>query len=808
MILLYDWLMAIPAIRRMVLCILLSIVLGNIKAQVQGTVQTASGDPVPYASVAVHQESGAGVKELVADSAGIFILPAVADGAYQLIASGTGYHSKTGPLFRITGNTLSSGPLIVVLEENRQQLRTVLIRSKRRTIEQSIDKMTLNVENSMLSEGNTALELLERAPGVKVDEAGKISLRGKPGVTVMLNGKRTYLSASELATLLKATTAASVSKIEIMANPTAKYDAAGNAGIINIVMKKNTQQGLNGSVTANGGAGRKARYGAGFNLNYRTEKFNIYSNYNYGFRGETEYLDFVRHFYEEDRLARTSVQRTETDEPLHTQNFSMGVDFTPDSLSSMGILVTGNTGHYRHNSQTSNQLTGSDLLTRTITDNKDRQYWSSFTYNLNYKRRFAKKERELTLDLDFVPNRFRSDLTLDTYTQPNSGLPEGRLEQRKGRIPSKTDVYVAKADYTDAINEKIKWELGVKSSFIEANNNLKYYNRQDEAWQYDAAASNHFKYKEQIHAGYLNGIFDLGRTSLQAGIRGELTKTTGNQLITGQVFNRNYFQIFPTLAIGRKISDAHQLQLTYGRRIERPNYDLLNPFRLFRDPSLYYEGNPYLKPELTQNITLNHVLKNRYTTSLYYSRTTDVITWMTGQSDATNTTYEQPQNLQALINYGVSITAQLNYTSWWSATNFANIFRNEYHLPDSKNSRISFSANAQNTFTLGKGYSAEFTGTYYSRAVYGILTEKGYYILSAAFQKTVLKEKGRLKLQVNDLFQSQNFRNETRYQNIDMNSKIGLDSRRAILSFTYRFGMQQSGIRRKTGSEDIQSRIR
>ncbi|SDD76852.1 TonB-dependent receptor domain-containing protein [Niabella drilacis] len=810
MITIYKWLVAANAIKGAVFCAVFSMGIwcGCVKAQVQGLVQSESGDPVPYASINVMQKDGTGIMELMADSVGIFILAALADGSYQLTVSGSGYNKKQIPAFNVSRNTLTTSPLVVKLEANHQ-LEGVVVRSKRRIVEQGIDKMTLNVENSILSAGNTALELLERAPGVKVDAEGKISLKGKPGVSVMLNGKRTYLSASELAILLKATSASSVSKIEIISNPSARYDAAGNAGIINIVMKKNVQKGLNGTVTADAGAGRKARYGAGLNLNYRTEKFNIYGNYNYAFRGETEYLDFVRYFYENGRAGRTSVQRTETDEPLHTQQFSAGIDFAPDSMNSIGVLVNGNVGDYRHHSQTTNLLTAAEgLLSNAFTQNKDRQYWSSLIYNLNYARRFAKKGRELTLDLDVVPNRFRSDLTLDTYTQPNTDYPSGSLEQRRGNIPSQTDVYVAKGDYTDRINEKVKWELGVKSSFTQADNNLKYENRIADEWQQDATASNHFKYEEQIHAGYLNGIFERGKTSLQAGIRGELTKTTGNQLTTGQVFNRDYFQLFPSLALSQKINETHQLQAAYSRRIERPNYGLLNPFRLFRDPSLYYEGNPYLKPELTQHITLSHVLKNRYTTALNYSKTTDVITWVTGQQDATNTTYEHPLNLQALVNYGISVTAQLNYTSWWSATHFANLFRNEYQLPDSRNSMTSFSTTMQHTFMLGRGFSAECNGAYYSKAVYGILTEKAYYVLSAAFQKTVLKEKGSLKLAVNDLFQSQQFRNETRYQNINMSSKIWLDSRGAILSFTYRFGGQQTGAGRKTGSEDIQSRIR
>lgn len=777
------------------------------QGSVKGVVQSSSGDPVAYASVILQKAPAAPVKEAVADSTGSFLITEVPEGLYKVQASAAGYDSSSSEV-QVKKNA-GSVPLIIVLRQH-ETLGSVVVKGRRRTIEQSIDKMTLNIENTLLAEGNTALELLERAPGVKVDEEGKISLRGKPGVTIMLNGKLTYLSAGELANLLKATNAASVSKIEIITNPSARYDAAGNAGIINIVMKKHLQRGFNGTVNAHAGAGRNARYGAGFNLNYRSEMFNIYGNYSYAYRGETEFLDFTRQFYEPGIPGRMSLQRTETDEPLHTMNFRAGVDFTPDSLNSIGLLINGNDGRYYHNSETLNRLTQAPdvLLTEAHTQNRDKQHWSSLTYNLNYLRKFSKKGRELSVDLDFVPNRFSSDLTLDTYTQPNTELPQGKQEQRRGNNPSRTDVYVLKSDYSDVFNEKMKWEAGVKSSVTDADNDLQYHNRVNDQWVFDPATSNHFRYKEQIHAGYLNTSIDLGKTGLHAGLRGEYTKTTGHQVTTGDLFTRDYFQLFPNMALSRKWSDAHQLQAAYSRRIERPNYGSLNPFRLFRDPSLYYEGNPYLKPELTQHLTVNYILKNRYTTSVSYSRTTDVITWVSGQNDATHTTFEKPQNLPSLVNYGISITAQLHYTSWWSATHFANLFHNTYDLGDAKNAQTSFSINTQNSFTPGKGFGAELNAYYNSASVYGILTEKAYYAVSAAVQKTIMKERGSLKLAVNDIFQTQNYRHQTRYRNINMNSTVWLDSRRAILSFTYRFGGQFSTRERKTGSEDIQNRIR
>jgi len=793
------------------LLLLAQVVYAQHKGNISGVVKTTSGKPVEYASVALKQSDDKIFEGVLTDSIGKFSFANVPDGTYKLVISSMGYLHYTVPSFQINASNQAFNFSTIQLLEDAKQLATVQVTRQKKVMEQSMDKITLNVENSILAEGNTALELLERAPGIKIDSDGKISLKGRTGVTVMMNGKLTYLSAAELAVLLKATNSSSISKIEIINSPSSKYDAAGNAGIINIVMKKNQIKGLNGSVNANGGAGRNARYGAGFNLNYRASNFNVYGNYNYAYRGETEYLDFIRRFADgQVATSRTSTQRTETNEPLNTHNFRVGIDYEIDSNNVIGMLVNGNLGRYIHDSKTSNLIRNSQgtLLSDMLTQNYDKQSWESLTYNFNYLHRFGKKGRELSADLDFAPNRFSSNLNLDTYTHPNVGYPGGDLARRRGTVPAKTNVYVAKVDYTDVLSDAVKLETGAKSSFIQADNNLVYHQFINNNWEYDATSSNHFKYKEQIHAAYLNLMAEFGKTSIQAGLRGEYTHTNGNQITSNQVFTRAYFQLFPNVAVNQNINTNNQVQLSYSRRIERPNYGALNPFRMFRDPSLYYEGNPYLKPELTQNVVFNHVFKNKFTTSLNYSRTSAVITWVTGQNDVTNTTFEAPKNLPSLVNYGISFTAQMDYLKWWSATNFVNVFRNEYDLQDSKNKQASFSANTQNSFKITKGFGAELNAFYNSASVYGMMTEQSYWAVSAALQKNILNDKGSIKIAINDIFQTNNFRNDTRYQNINMYSRIWIDSRRAILSFTYRFGKQFEGRERKTGSEDIQNRIK
>jgi len=805
------------------LLLLFSLYLSPVYAQsqnkIQGKVLSMDGNPLPYASIRLQKQNGELIKGTMSDTLGCFSLNAIPHGNYLLQVNIIGYVMHQSTVFIVAGPQSSLEIEDITLIEDAMTLGLVTVKGQKKLIEQTIDKTVMNVENSILAEGNTALELLQKAPGVTVGEDGQVSLKGRPNVLVMLNGKSTYLSPKELSTLLKGTNSASISKIEIMSNPSAKYDASGNGGIINIQLKKNIRTGFNGTFTLNGGRSRNARYGSGLNLNYRSNKLNIYGSYDYAYRGETEYLDFVRRFYDSGiasgTASRVSNQRTQTNEPLHTNNFRFGLDYELDSKNTIGLLINGNVGNYTHDSQTGNLLRDSSgaLLSDMLTSNYDEQNWNNLTYNMNYRHKFKKEGRELAVDADFASNSFTSKLNLNTVTLASSGGQVANNIMRRGYIPAVTDVYLAKIDYADPLSNTLKFETGLKSSYTTSDNNLRYDLLTDGLWVYDATGSNYFTYKEQIHAGYANFNKEFKGFSVQAGLRGEYTRTAGHQVTTDSLIRRSYFELFPSVFLNKPIGSNHQLQMAYSRRIERPDYGDLNPFRVFRDPLLFYQGNPFLKPELVNTFQLSHSFKGKFTTALSYNRTRDVMTWVNGQIDSINTTFEMPQNLNKLVNYGISFTASTLFYQWWSGTHFANVYRNEYtgtgQTVAFNNKTTSFSFNTQNTFKAGRGYTLELSGLYYSGSVYGIARYKGNYMVSTGVQKTILKDKASLKLLVNDIFQSNRYRESTLFQNIDMDTDKRPDSRRAILSFSYRFGNQDIQKKeRKTGSEEISSRVK
>lgn len=786
---------------------------------IRGKLVTADGKPVEFATVALLRNAdSAVVKGTISNPDGSFVLQEVAHGTYYINASFMGYQPLRTAVFILSAKNNEVQLDTLRLLSNEKILGAVTVTARKPLLEQRADRTILNIENSILSEGNTALELLQKAPGVTVAENGSISLKGKPGVNVMLNGKLTYLSQQELTHLLRGTTSNSVSKIEIIPNPPAKYDAAGTAGIINIVLKKSEKSGLNGNVYTNYARSRANRYGAGMSLNYGGEKANVYGSYNHAFRGEVEYLDYIRRFRNEGHTGapdRTSYSKTATDEPLYTNNFKAGADYHVNAKNTIGVLLNGNVGKYNNNSVTNNRLvnTAEKLIYDAASNSNSEQRWTNLSYNLNYLHKFDKPGQEISFDLDHTYNDFKGKQYLATRYKDEEGQEPLPFSSRKGDIPSLTKVYVAKVDYTQPFWGDGKFETGWKSSYVTVNNDLKYDTLRNEQWVPDANTSNHFKYKESIHAGYLNFSKEVDGWSLQAGVRGEYTRTTGHQVTTDSLVKRDYLQIFPSLAVSKTLRGDQKLQFSYSRRVERPDYDELNPFRVFRDPYLYYEGNPFLQPQLTDAVELSHVLHDKLTSSIYYSNTSKVVNWVMGQDNTTNTSYEQPQNLKSMVNYGVSLTASMPFTKWWSANYFFNLFHTVYKGNEQNehlfNEITGYSFNLQNAFQFGKGFSGELSGYYESKGIYGMFVTEPIYVVSLGAQKQLFNNKYTAKIMVNDLFQTDQWKQRMLYDNIDMNGHVRFDSRKITVSLSYRFGSNKTTVReRKSGSEDINSRVK
>lgn len=788
--------------------------------QVRGHLTDEHQKPVSYAGIfLLSAADSAKVKAVVSDSTGHFNLSNVPKGKYFVKISFIGYqHYMSGPL-ELNGTELVANLGSIRLVAEQMSLNTVEIKANKATIVQQLDRMVMNVENSVMAEGGTALELLNKAPGVTMTESGELSLKGRPGTMVMINGKPAYLSGNQLANLLRGTASNTISRIEIMASPSSKYDAAGNGGIVNIILKKQTKAGLNGTVSANGGAGRSARFGGGTSLNYRTEKVSFFGNYNYFYQDLEGSGEVKRDFYRDGMGAgrtpySSSVQQMDEKAKLRSHNFQAGMDLFLNEKNTLGFMVNGGVGKYPAVQLTRNRLynneTG-DVIWDAHTNTTGKERWTDMLYNINYKYLFNDKGHELTADIDYVSHFSKMDQQLDTRFMGAQNMFLPALKSRIGDLPSDNDIYVGKIDYVLPAGKLGKLEAGWKGSVVRMVNNLKYDTLQNGAYVPDHSTSNDFIYKEQIQAGYVNLKKDIGKFSVQAGLRGEYTYTQGHQLTTDSLVKRSYFKLFPSVFLTQEINDKNRVQLSYSKRIERPGYWDMNPFRVYMDPFSYEEGNPYLLPSIVNAFELSYGFRSRYYTTLTYNSSTDVISSLVGGDS--NLAFQRPENLATFKNYGISFTASVDFTKWWSGTQFANLFRNDFSITapagEQRIKGTSFTFDSQNTFKLGNGWKTELSGMYKSKVVSGVFTTKSYYMVSAGGQKDILKERGTLKLLVNDIFQSKQIKQSARYGNISAYSHNRPDSRAVVLSFSYRFGGDGAvGKQRSTASEDLKGRLK
>ena len=403
------------------------------------------------------------------------------------------------------------------------------------------------------------------------------------------------------------------------------------------------------------------------------------------------------------------------------------------------------------------------------------------------------------------------DQQLDTRFSGPQGIPLPVGKSRIGDLPSDNDIYVAKIDYALPAGRLGKLEAGWKGSFVRMINNLKYDTLQNGTYVKDYSTSNDFIYKEQIQAGYVNLKKDIGKFSVLTGLRAEYTYTKGHQLTTDSLVKRSYFKLFPSVFLTQEINDKNRVQLSYSKRIERPGYWDMNPFRVYMDPFSYEEGNPYLRPSIVNAFELTYGFRSRYYTALTYNSSTDVISSLVGGDS--NMAFQRPENLATFTNYGISFTASVDFTKWWSGTQFANLFWNDFSIAGQKGEEkikgTSFTFDSQNTFKLGNGWKAELSGMYKTKVVSGVFTTKAYYMVSAGGQRDILKDRASLKLLVNDIFQSRQIKQSAAYGNISTYSHSRPDSRAIVLSFSYRFGGDGvGGKQRSTASEDLKGRLK
>ena len=772
------------------------------------------------------------VKVSVTDKDGNFVFENVKEGAYLVQASSIG-HSKTfSNTVSITSETPVASAGVLQLTPVNKSLKEVVITSKKPLIERKIDRTVVNVDASITNAGSTALEVLEKSPGVSVDKDGNISLKGKQGIVVYLDGRPSYLSGADLANMLRNMTASQLDQIEIMTNPPAKYDAAGNSGIINIKTKKNKLFGYNGSVTAGYSQGKYARFNDAVSFNYRNKKVNLFSNFNFNRNHRGEELYIVRNFREATTKNIKSIfdQKTGMENQSYYYNAKIGADYYVSKKTTVGVVLNGyyNPSKWQSSTNTLIYDPNAVLTNQTTAYTQNDEKWKNFSGNLNFKTVLDSAGQELSADMDYIRYKSTSTQPLTSSYYDNAGNLLRAPDVLNGTLPSSIKIYSGKVDYTLPLKHGAKLEAGIKSSYVETDNNARYDSVKTGYAILDSGRSNHFIYDENINAAYVNYSRPLGKKwNAQLGLRLENTNANGNS--AGYTYNtaagkfessetkfrRSYTQLFPTLYVQYTANAKNQFVINYGRRIERPDYESMNPFVHFLDRYTFEQGNPNLSPQFAHNIELSHTYNNFLTTTVNYTRTTDIIQQVLEQNELTNETFIKKANIASAEQYGLEMSANKELTKWWSGNIYANVYNNHFK-GTVNNEQVSigtttFMAQLQQQFKFGKGWTAEVSGFYRSKGLEGVIFIKPMVQANAGISKQVLKNKATVKLNVNDIFASSVFKGYSKYGTVDANFKDVNDRRTVGISFSYRFSkgkLKASSGKRSGGASDEQNRVK
>ncbi len=759
------------------------------------------------------------IKATVSDKNGNFLFENIKQGlTYLVSASLIGYKMVYSKPFTLSSNQLSVATEVLQLIPIDKDLKEVTINSKKPFIERKLDKTVVNVDASVTNSGITAMDVLEKSPGVTVDKDGNISLKGKQGVMIMIDGKPSYLGGAELANLLRSMSSANLDQIEIMTNPSAKYDAAGNSGIINIKTKKSKQKGFNGNLSLGYGQGVYAKTNNSLNLNYRNGKFNMFSTLSVNRRNNFQQLD-IKRIYKNPDQSVTAIfdQNARMMHRNGNNNVKAGVDYYASKKTTVGVVFTGfvnpenqtglNTSYLKNNMEMVDSI--------AVSSSAEDGSWKNKGVNFNLRRQFDSTGKEFTMDADYVNYNASKNQPFSNITY----LPNGTISNSNklvGELPSVINIYSAKADYTHPLKNGLKIETGVKTSFVNTDNTAGYFNIINDVKQPDYEKTNRFRYKENINAAYLNASKDIKKWGFQAGLRLENTNYSGDQFGNLQradsFFKKSYVGFFPTMFVSYNASEKNQFSFSYGRRINRPAYEDLNPFMFYLDKYTYGEGNPFLRPSYANVLEMSHTYNQWLTTTVNYSQTKDLFS-ETFEPRGFATVIKQG-NFASSGNASVSVSAQKNVTKIWLLIIYSEANYRKYKgllFGNSGNrSGSNYLININNQFKFNKGWSAELSGFYRTKGIEGQISINPLSQVSAGVQKEILKKKGTVKLNIRDAFFSMIQNGKVDILNTDASFHQYGDSRVLSLNVTYRFGTQmKSPAKRKTGGAgDEQNRVK
>jgi iron complex outermembrane recepter protein len=688
-----------------------------------------------------------------------------------------------------------------------QKLTDVVVKSKKPFIEQQIDKTVINVQADMSAVGSSAFDMLQKAPGINITSEDVINMSGKAGVNVMIDGRPTQMGSKELAAFLRSMPASTIDKIELITNPSAKFDAQGNAGIINIRLKKNKIKGTNGNISLGYTQQQHYRSNGSASINHRSGKINAFANVSID-NNLQHTTGFINRNVTVGSVVKNFNNTTVDIDRNVNANIRTGVDVYLNKKSTFGVLFNTNANRNPFNTPGVTNISSNGVIDSSLITTNDNLYKNKrYNSNLNYKYEDT-LGNELNIDADYTSfkNTNLTNLTTNYLDKLNSKYNASANDLD---VATTINIYAIKADYTKQLKkQQAKIETGVKLSSVTTSNNLMATSLVGAGMMADTGRSNMFTYKENVYAAYANFSQRIKKFEYQIGLRVENSVVKGNSVdlrnATIKNPDTNYVNLFPSAFVSYKINEKNMFAVSYSKRINRPDYQAMNPFETIYDIYTSEKGNPYLKPQFTNNFELKYTYRYALNIAVGYNHTTDYSQTITTQIG--EKTIGTQDNIGSLDNAYLNISAPMPITKWWEG--YANItgFYNQYKgkLPSGILNEKTFGLNyyIQQNFNLGKGWSSQLSSWFNAGTKQAIFKTAAFGSVDFGVKKKIMKDKASIRLNVNDIFNTQRYRQTVNFGNMDFTYERKWESRGVRLQFAWSFGKSKYQARDRETNQD------
>lgn len=781
------------------------------QSSVSGKVRDTLGTFISYQPIALLNAKDSTVyKGTVTDEAGKYLFENLKPGNYLLKAIAAGFKIKySAPLILDSLSKVEVPDL--QLTSTDINLNEVSVTVMKKTIEFKNGNITVNVEDSPLAVGNTLYELLAKLPGVSViDDA--ISINGKAGVKILIDERLQQFSGQQLITLLKSINASSIQKIEILKNPPVKYDASG-AGFISVKTKKVKLTGFSGSTNLNYTQGFYANRNGGFSLNYKGKDFAVFSSLNGGY-DEYIYRSIFDKTITYNNVTTNFHQLTAERNTSKYASYTFGTDWFLNKQNTIGFKVEGTQGtatpiRHGNNYLSDNSLGYNQLVFSSVRPNT----WNYINYNLNAEHVFDTLDTKLRFSFDYSPN-----LDLNKGDFENHFVNESSTNTLSPRI-FKSDnnlkfvLFSSKLDFEKQLSKAVKMEAGLKGIDQNMLSNYNFQNKDNATGIYstDSVYTNIFSYKEQVTAGYLNFQTQLKKYSFQIGVRGENTKIRAVSETNSVKYNRDYFNLFPMASISYDPSEKNSFQLSYNRRIERPDYTSFNPYKYFVNLLVSFQGNPYMQPQYISSVEFTHGRKQWLYNSLSVSKINNSFYGYPIQNDSTKETSNSQSNIKNCMVYSYGVYMQRELKKWWMFTfnlsaNYVD-FWGQVDGRDYAGNGMQYYSFVNSQFSLPENFKIDLNAQYMAPGNVVIFHNTPRWALNLAIQKSFLNKKLNLTIGMNDIFYTLKTKNTANYLNMQSATSTSFDSQRFKASLSYNFGKIKVQQRKTKSNEEESNRL-